>query len=240
MKGSDKMLILGIGAHPDDLEINCGGTLARFHQQDHKVVMAFACSGDKGHFRIPPAELAQIRKQEAQDAADLIQAESRWLGFDDGEIMGESLQNRNIFIDLIRQVRPDIIFTHSPEDYHADHTAVSRLVTDATFMSTVPHIKTRYPAVKDLPQIYFIEPYGGMKFQPDIYVDIQDCYSMKVAMLAKHQSQVIWIQEHDGIDILERLKINALYRGFQSGKTYAEGFVRHLASLKGLTERLLP
>jgi len=85
------MRILGIGAHPDDFEINCGGTLARFHQRGHHVVMAFACSGDKGHFRIPPAELADIRKQEAQESAAVIQAESIWLGYHDGEIVGESI-----------------------------------------------------------------------------------------------------------------------------------------------------
>lgn len=234
------MRILGIGAHPDDLEINCGGTLARFHQLGHHVVMAYACSGDKGHFRIPPAELAEIRKQEALGAAAVIQAESIWLGYHDGEIVGESLQNRSIFIDLIREFQPDLILTHSPVDYHADHIAVNRLAVDATFMSTVPHLKTRYPALNDVPQIYFIEPYGGMSFQPDVYVDIEAAYALKLTMLAKHQSQVVWLQEHDGKDILEHLKINALYRGMQCGKTYAEGFERYQASLKGLTERLLP
>ena len=240
MKGSDKMRILGIGAHPDDLEINCGGTLAKYYQLGHSVVMAFACSGDKGHFRISPEELAHMRKQEAKRAAQIIEAESIWLGFHDGEIEGESLKNRETFIELIRRVQPDIIFTHSPLDYHADHIAVSRLVVDAVFMSTVPHIKTEHPAVPNLPQIYYIEPYGGIQFQPDAYVDIETSYSMKVEMLSKHQSQVDWLREHDGIDILERLKICALYRGLQCGKTYAEGFVRHQASLRGLTERLLP
>lgn len=240
MKGSDRMRILGVGAHPDDVEITCGGTLARYAQMGHHITMAFACDGDKGHFVIPREELARVRNQEAKHAASMIGADSIWLGFHDAEIEGGLLRNREVFIDLIREVQPDVIFTHSPSDYHADHMAVSQLVVDATFMSTVPHIKTKYPAVNTLPQIYYIEPYGGIDFQPDIYVDIETTFSLKLDMMAKHQSQVIWLKEHDDKDILEHLETVALFRGVQCGKRYAEGFVRHQASLKGLTERLLP
>lgn len=233
------MRVLGIGAHPDDLEINCGGTLARYFQTGHQVTMAHACSGDKGHFTTEPSELAQIRAQEGQKAAALIGAESFWLGFDDGEIEG-SLENRKIFIDLLRQVQADIVFTHSPEDYHADHMAVSRMVVDAAFMSTVPYIKTRHPALTKTPQIYFIEPYSGVHFEPELFVDISAAFHLKMEMMSSHQSQVVWLKAHDAIDILEYIQITARYRGFQCGKLYAEGFIRHQASLKGLTERLLP
>ena len=63
------MRVLAVGAHPDDLEILCSGTLARFAQAGHHVAMAHACRGDKGHGVIPYAELSGIRDREAQAAA---------------------------------------------------------------------------------------------------------------------------------------------------------------------------
>lgn len=65
-KSERKLVVLGIGAHPDDLEIACGGTLAKFSQLGHQVVMGVVCEGDKGHRIIPPQELANIRSEESR------------------------------------------------------------------------------------------------------------------------------------------------------------------------------
>lgn len=61
------MRILAVGAHPDDLEILCAGTLAKYSKLGHEVIMAHVCRGDKGHLLIPPAKLAKIRKKEAEN-----------------------------------------------------------------------------------------------------------------------------------------------------------------------------
>ncbi|RPI99153.1 MAG: PIG-L family deacetylase, partial [Chloroflexi bacterium] len=72
--------VLAVGAHPDDLEILCGGTLARYARQGDHVTMAIATDGSAGHMLIPPEELAGIRRAEAQAAAALIGADLHWLG----------------------------------------------------------------------------------------------------------------------------------------------------------------
>jgi LmbE family N-acetylglucosaminyl deacetylase len=74
------MRILAVGAHPDDLELLCAGTLARYASEGHQVIMCHAGIGDKGHFHIPNDELASIRRKEAQDSASRIGAESVCLG----------------------------------------------------------------------------------------------------------------------------------------------------------------
>ena len=68
------MKVLAIGAHPDDIEVNCAGTLALFVKQGDTVVMAHVCSGDKGHMGMPREELAKLRKDEARQSAELLGA----------------------------------------------------------------------------------------------------------------------------------------------------------------------
>ncbi len=80
------MRILAVGAHPDDLEILCAGTLARYIAQGHHVVMVHACQGDKGHGQILHHEVGLVRDQEAKAAAQIIGAEAMSLGFLYGEI----------------------------------------------------------------------------------------------------------------------------------------------------------
>jgi len=75
------MRVLAVGAHPDDVEFSCGGTLAKYAQAGHTVIIAYATNGDKGHFRIPPPELALVREREARTAAAVIGAEVIWVGF---------------------------------------------------------------------------------------------------------------------------------------------------------------
>lgn len=239
-KKSKKLTVLGIGAHPDDLEIACGGTLAKFHQLGHQIVMGIACQGDKGHRYIAPEELARIRYEESKKSSTLINAPVYNLGFKDGEIVAEDLASRWKMVDLIRRASPDLIITHHPEDYHADHVAVSKLVVDASFMVSVPHIKTEFPTIDKVPQIYYMDNYAGVNFTPIEYVDISDTFAIKEKMLSAHQSQINWLKDHDNMEILEFIKICGRFRGFQCGTTYAEGFIRYISSLRVTPERLLP
>lgn len=222
------MHILAVGAHPDDIELACGGTLAEYSRRGNRVVMAYVTNGNMGHKEIPPEELAQIRKAEARAATELIGAELIWMDYPD-EWLFSNRSARESFIDVIRQARPDVIITHFPSDYHPDHRAVSELMFGASFLSSVPHIETPHVFHGKIPPIYYMEPLGGLAeraFSPDIYVDISDTFTVKKDMLACHQSQLQWLKEHDNIDFIDFMETVAKFRGLQCGVPYAEGFVK--------------
>lgn len=231
--------ILAVGAHPDDLEILCSGTLARYVQQGAQVFMAVATDGSAGHMIIPPAELAEIRHREAQAAADLVGAELRWLGYHD-EFLANDLDTRLRFADLIRETRPDVILTHDPNDYHPDHRVVSRQVFDASFTSTLPNVKTDHPAHPVICPLYYFDTLTGANFQPTEFVDITNTFETKKAALACHASQVRWVQEHDNVDLLEFMHVMAQSRGLQCGVRYAEGFRAEYAWGRNRPYRVLP
>jgi LmbE family N-acetylglucosaminyl deacetylase len=217
------MRILAVGAHPDDLEILCAGTLAKFAQDGHHITMCHVGKGDKGHFHIPNDELAKIRRKEAQLSASRIGAESVTLGLPDCEMFNDR-PTLVLFIDLIRSARPDLIITHSPTDYMPDHQVVSRLVYDASFHATLPNFKTSLPAHDKVPPIYNTDNVAGVDFAPIEYVDISDFIEQKKEMMLCHQSQVVWLKEHDNLDITDFIESIAKFRGIQCGVPYAEAF----------------
>lgn len=236
-KGKPK--ILAVGAHPDDLEILCSGTLAKFSRLGHRVVMCHVNNGDKGNYELKPSETAKIRRQEALTAARVIRAESLSLEVPDGELFAD-LNNRVRMIDMIRQVRPDIIITHSPDDYMSDHTATSRLVCDASFLSGSPHIGTNKGLYEKIPPIYFMDTLAGIGFQPTDYVEVTEELEIKKKMLLAHKSQVTFLKEHDNIDLVEFVTTMNRFRGLQCGVRYAEGFRQYLAWPRVQCHRLLP
>lgn len=220
------MRILAVGAHPDDLEILCAGTLAKYRARGDEVFMCHIADGDKGHFIIPPDELAKIRRQEARDAAAVIGAPAVEGNFPDMEIYdGEPARLR--FIEIVRAARPDVIITHHPDDYHTDHKAVSAIMLEASFSATLPHVKTASEFLHKLPVLYFMDTLTGLNFQPTEYVDITPFFEQKKEMLSKHQSQLVWLKEHDNYDALDALETMAKFRGYQCGVKYAEGFIRY-------------
>lgn len=217
------MNILAFGAHPDDIEIQCAGTLYKYAKQGHQVFMACASNGDMGHMHIPPKELAKIRESEMRNAAKKINAEVIWLNIS-GAIIYEDDPTRLAFIDAIRKVKPDIVITHHPNDYHENHRSTSRLVRESIFQASIPHIKTSYPAIETTPSLYYMDNFTGLKFTPTHFVDISDEMDMKIKMLQSHESQLQWLQEHSEIDIVDQMITTAKYRGYQSGVKYAEAF----------------
>lgn len=217
------MNILAIGAHPDDIEIQCAGTLYNYMRQGHRVVMACASNGDMGHMDIPPEPLAQIREAETREAAALLGADVIWMNIG-GPTIREDDATRKLFIDAIRQVNPDVVITHHPDDYHDNHRSVSRLVREALFQASLPHIKTVHGAIQAVPALAYMDNFTGMNFQPTHYVDISPAIELKTRMLAAHKSQVQWLREHSGIDIIDFMTTGAKYRGYQAGVKYAEAF----------------
>lgn len=233
------MKILVVCAHPDDAEISCGGTLAKYVRQGQEVSILHACTGDKGHKEIMPQELGPMRCREGQLAGAVIGAKVTCLGFPDAGIFYTE-ENVKVFTEAIRREAPDVMLTHTPDDYHLDHAAVSRLAVDASFLVSVPHYAMETPAMDRVPQIYFMEPYTGINFVPTEFVDITETLEQKLAMMKKHESQTVWLREHDDLDILDMIETSAKFRGYQCGKKYAEGFVRYINALRAEPGRFLP
>jgi LmbE family N-acetylglucosaminyl deacetylase len=232
--------LLAVGAHPDDLEILCGGTLARYVEEGHEVVMCHATKGDRGSFEYPSEEVAAIRDAEARQAAEIAGAEHVSLGISDGEVNAADPAHRRLVVDLVRDAQPDVIITHSPGDYMVDHNEISRLVFDASFLSSLPLLETGKPAHPVVAPIYFMETVTGLGFTPTEFVDVTRTIETKVRMLEAHESQLRWLREHDGVDIVENMRTATAHRGFQCGVRYAEGFAACVTWLRGTTKRLLP
>lgn len=234
------MRILAIGAHPDDIEIACSGTLAKCVKRGDTVIVCHVSSGNLGHVVIPPDQLRVIRANEAKKAGALAGIEVICAGFDDLEIFDNNKEARDKIVDIIQYADPDLIITHNPDDYMPDHTAVSRLVFDASFTATLPNYKSKYNRAAKLVPIYYMDTLAGVNFNPTEYVDISEEIELKLEMLNCHESQVVWMREHDGIDFLDMVRTCSKYRGYQCGVQYAEGFRQCQAYLKGTTKRLLP
>ncbi|MBQ7125127.1 MAG: PIG-L family deacetylase [Clostridia bacterium] len=241
------MNVLAIGCHPDDVEIACAGTLAKCVKRGDKVIVCHVSSGNLGHVVIPPDELTIIRANEAKKAGSLAGIEVISGGFDDLQIYDGNREARDKIVDVIRYANPDFIITHNPNDYMPDHTAVARLVFDASFTATLPNY-TDYPHRYSSPDgepaklvpIYYMDTLAGVDFNPTEYVDISEEIDLKIKMLECHESQLVWMREHDGIDFADMVKTCSRYRGYQCGADYAEGFRQCQVYLKGTTKRLLP
>jgi len=234
------MRVLAVGAHPDDLELLCGGTLSRFVREGHQVTMCHASIGDRGSFVHSAAEIGQIRLAEARQAAAIIGADHATLGLSDGLVNAADQLQRNLAVDLVRSWRPDLIITHAPNDYMADHNETSRLMLDASHIATLPLIETEHPAHTVVAPVIHMDTLAGVGFTPTEYVDISDDLEAKLEALQCHASQLQWLLEHDGIDAIEQTRVTAAFRGFQSGVPYAEGFSPCLTWLRAKTFRLLP
>ncbi|HTL55020.1 MAG TPA: PIG-L family deacetylase [Candidatus Limnocylindrales bacterium] len=235
------MNILAVGAHPDDIEILCAGTLARYAKQGHHIYMASFTCGDMGDLEIPPTELARIRKAEAEASAAIIGAQLLWPAITD-ELVFPNEDQRRIMIDLLRQADPDVILTHSPNDYHPDHRYVSQLVFDSYFQKGLPHLPNqRLPACRFAQaQVYYMDNLGGIAFEPAEYVDITEVLETKDRMLRCHQSQLKAMKDLARTNIVEMVRIQASFRGLAAGCPYAEAFRRLEAFQRGLTRRILP
>lgn len=222
------MNILAVGAHPDDVEFYCGGTLAKYASQRHKVFTATATSGNIGSATLPMEEIAKIRKEEARRAAAHIGAEYICLDYDD-EMFFEDRDVRLNFIDLVRYCQADVILTHNPNDYNPDHMLTSKIITDIPVMIPIAKLKTKNKPCDKIPHVVYFEPYKGIGFIPTEYVDITDFIEIKRAMCYEHQSQIGWMQANykqtvGNSDFFEGVTVTARYRGIQCGVKYAEGF----------------
>jgi len=199
------MRVLAIGAHPDDVEIMCSGTLFALHQLGHEIHVASLTSGDCGSVELSTEEIRSIRHREAVRACGVLGATYHHAGFDDLCIFNDDYSNRRVTA-LVRKVDPSIVITHSPNDYMSDHEMTSLLVRNASFYAPIPNYETRNSShTSDIPHLYYAPPMEGIdifgkKVTPQFYVDISALMDQKLEMLACHESQRNWLRAHHGVD----------------------------------------
>ena len=165
------MKVLGIGAHPDDIEIFMYGLLSIYKKEGHQVYTMIATDGAKGGV-ITGEKLAQKRASESIRGLKKISLPI-FLNLPDGEL-GDELEHRKIIKENILKIMPDLIITHSENDYHSDHRSLSLIAKGA-----VSHY---------IPIIY-CDTLMGINFNPNYYVDITDYYELKKEAILKHKTQ---------------------------------------------------
>jgi N-acetylglucosamine malate deacetylase 1 len=187
----EALKIMVFGAHPDDDEFLAGGTTALYSALGHRVWLVTLTNGDAGHNQMSGAPLARRRKEEAAHAAAALGAESVVLDNHDGLLL-PSLEVRTQVITLLRRVRPDLVMTHRPYDYHPDHRYTGQVVQDALQMARIGNVVPFEPPLDYRPvAVYtfdeFQKPYP---FIPDVVVDIDAVIERKRAALECHVSQM--------------------------------------------------
>jgi LmbE family N-acetylglucosaminyl deacetylase len=201
------MNVLAFGAHPDDIELGCGGTLLKHQKAGHNV---YLCVMSDGKEIGDPT----VRKNEQKEAAKRLKAkELIWGGFADTKLE-VNMETITFIEDVVKKVKPYDIYVNYCDDTHQDHRALAQCVNSAT----------RYNN-----RVLYYEDYTSQGFQPDIFVDIEDVLEDKIHVIKAFQSQVSR-QGPAGLMMIEGIRAIANFRGFQAKVRYAEGFkaVRYL------------
>lgn len=182
--------IIVFGAHPDDCELDAGGTAARWAKLGHQVKFVSVTNGDIGHHEIAGAILARRRAAEVQKCARILGVTSEVLDIHDGELL-PTLENRRTITRKIREWKADIVIAHRPNDYHPDHRYTGILVQDAAFMVIVPSFCPDVPALRKNPVFLYSEDsfQKPNPFQPDVVVPIDPVLDQKVAAIDALESQ---------------------------------------------------
>src|ERR1019366_10191522 len=133
--------VLAVGAHPDDIEIFCAGTLLLLREHGYELHIATLTLGDCGSKTLSPDQIRCIRRNEAETACGKAGATYHYVGFHDFDIYNTDHGNR-LVTGLLREVDPAIVFTHPPQDYLTDHETTSLLVRNACFYAAAPNYDT--------------------------------------------------------------------------------------------------
>lgn len=232
------MRVLVFGAHPDDAELYCGGTLALCARRGDEISFVTVTDGSAGAGGGSDRdERAKSRRREAESAAAVIGARLVWLGERDLELF-DSDRTRRLCVETVREVRPDLVLAHSPKDYHPDHRAVAKLALDACFISTVGGYDAG-PPTDHRPVFYCMDAVAGIAGVPDEFVDISDVIDVKRKMFDEHASQGE-VVETDAGKLWNVAEIQSRFRGAQCGVEHAEAFSHPEGWLRRVAKRVLP
>jgi len=184
------MKFLMIGAHQDDNEFRCGGIASRLVKHGHEVRFLSMCNGCGGHHIMTPEETTARRAKESAAVAELLGVTYDVWDIDDCNIVAD-LPTRKRLIRYIRSFNPDLIISHRPNDYHADHRAVGQLIQDASYLLTVPHECPDVPAMRTMPVIMYNEDkFKNPDFRGDVVIDMDDETDTKLKIADLNVSQV--------------------------------------------------
>lgn len=201
------MNILVIGAHPDDMEFGCGGTLLKLSAKGCKLNLLVMTQGGAGG-----AENTRVGEQIA--AAKMLKANLLWGGFEDTNLPISREIIRIIETAIVR-LKPDILFCHHPQDTHQDHRQIGTAALSAG---------------RNARNFLFYEGPSTMDFAPSVFSDIGGVLPKKLELLKCHRSQVNKTNV-PRLSILESAQSTAIYRGMQNRVKYAEGFMPHRLAL---------
>jgi LmbE family N-acetylglucosaminyl deacetylase len=194
----DFVRVLAIGAHPDDIELGCGGSLAAHRLLGDAIALLVLTTGEQG----PQAAASRVDEQD--QAATKLAAALIWGSFDDGAV-----PEGRATIDLIQRVMndfaPDVIYTHAVNDTHQDHRATA-LATSAAARRACRILRYESPTTT--------------VFTPNVFVDIEHLLDQKVELICAHVSQVL----KNGLVDVDAVKAQARYYGFKARVHLAEGF----------------
>ena len=228
---------LAILAHPDDAEFLCAGTLLRLHKEHEWAIhVATMTPGDCGSAEYEPDDIARIRRGEGKAAAESIGGTYHCLEERDLRVIyNEPVLEKAV--RLLNAVRPKVVFTHSPDDYHLDHEQTSKIIRAATFAAPIPNFLHRRhidPPLEHIPHLFYCDPLEGKDafgnpIHPAFRVDVSEVIADKARMLECHESQRAWLRKHHGVDnLVESMKQWGATQGREAGVAFAEGFRQHL------------
>ena len=196
-----KMNILAIGAHPDDIEFGCGGTLIKYSQKSHRLFLLVMTKGELG-------APAAVRAEEQLDSKTILGAEDVFWGEYEDTCLMVDKDVIGMVENVLSEVKPDFIFCNFPDDTHQDHRHLAEVVVSAT----------RY-----IRNVLFYEGPTSQNFTPHVFVDISDTIERKIKALEAHRSQVTKTNI-ENMTILELARSTANFRGIQGRVKYAEAF----------------
>ncbi len=218
-----KLFALAFGAHPDDVEMSCGGTLSMLRRNGKSFGIIDLTRGEMG-----TRGNANVRAAEAKDAAKILGADVRIsLGIPDA---GIELSRRNLLkvIETIREFEPEVVFAPYKEERHPDHAHTHQLVSEAVFYAGLLKLKTRKLSPHRPRRAFYYMQHRS--FAPTLYVDISNDYETKVAAIKAHKSQFFNPLSKDPEtalstpEFLEYLFGRMRFHGRQAGVRYAEPF----------------
>ena len=221
-------VVLAVYAHPDDADVGCGGTLARWAKAGSTVHLVVCTDGGKGTTdpAVVPGELAAERATELRASSALIGLSSvENLGYPDGEL-ADSDEFRGALVERVRRFRPDVVCGHDPtavffgQDYfnHRDHRVAGSALLDAVApASALPHY---FPGTGPPHQVSTVLLSGTL--EPDEWVDVSDTVETKAAAVECHRTQFAGQGGWAG----EAVRRRAAEEGRRAGVAHAEGFRR--------------
>ena len=226
-----KLDVLAFGAHRDDIELTCAGTMIKLVDQGYKIGIIDLTAGEMG-----TRGIAEERAKEAEESAKILKALCREnLEIPDANIEIND-ENKLKVIKVIRKYRPKIIFLPYWEDRHPDHAHASQLVFESAFLSGLAKLNSEQPRHRPEKLIYYMCHY---QFEPSFVVDVTEQYERKMAAMHCYKSQIYnpnyqgeqtYISSPEYIDLIE---IRSRYYGGLIGKKYGEPFlVRDMLQIK--------